>query len=860
MASADGPGDRCQTNADRREALSGVPAQEDSNKVPPRSGAPALAVWANWLAGVAVRYSPLLLLIALAVRPLADVDYWWQIATGRWIVEHGISPVDVFTSSRAGSPRIESSWLYCVGAYLLQSWIGPSGVILVKTAILAATFGAAGLLWRRGHDSLLGTIALSLAVYASHMRFAVRPELITMAALVALLLTLDSSRLRRRAQAGWMLLIQIIWVNSHSMFLLGPAVVACWAVEPLLGARGDASHRDRARDTRDRALVLTLCLAACVVNPYGLDALSVPFHQLATLLRANSLTTGLVIGGMAAGTALLIFTPAEVSASRRRRLTLLIAAAIGIGVVSTLLLTSARAAAALRNVVERIATPDGQYILELRSPFDPLVAGSHTVAGAALVLLTMITIPLARARPRFHQVMLFAATVALALLAVRNLALLSLCAAFIVARSRGLIGFGVLTRWSIFDKGLVAARVGLACVCVGLAWAAQTNRLYRIERWALESGLGVSPDEDYSRTAEFLESLGIRDGFFNTHGAGSFLLERGFTVFVDSRAAAGVLEEVAQVTASDRFDSIDRMISRYTLKAFVVETRYLGLIGRLAAHPNWRLVHADANAVVFLPHTEAPHVDRLRLDDKWLQSVRTQLTPPRSPNQLGYFGRLGSPRAHYRVAWLCMMAGAYGHACDLLEDALIIDPAGFPYFDALAYANAASARLHRAAEIYEIAIRRAPDHARLRMDAARVALGLEDLQAAERHAQRGLELTRRSPESRFVMGSVLLKQRRDAEAVPHLEAAARQVPDAPVYHANLATAYLAVGRIQDAAVRLERAAELDPSDAVVRRDACRVLAMLGQYQQAARWLSEAEKLDPAHPELEELTALLTTRP
>jgi Tfp pilus assembly protein PilF len=810
----------------------------------------------------AARIAPLLLVAALAVRPLGDVDFWWQNATGRWILQHGISPIEVFTTSRGGTPRIESSWLYCVVLYLLNGFVGATGLVLLKTTALIGIFGAIGPLWTRGRIGLIGPLALSLAIYSSHMRFVVRPELVTMGAFVVFLLLLDNQRLALWRRAVVLVVVQLVWVNTHSLFLLGPGMVACWAFEPFVAlAAPFEAGRHRLRRAGQRMAVLLIVVVASLVNPYGWTAFSVPMHQLATLVQSN--LTGVAI---ASGVMGLVFWTLGIASGRLARAGrpsrhLLIGAGllVGLAAVVAFWFVSAQAGAIVREVTERISTPDGKYILELRSPLDPLVRGSHTLAGAVLALIAVLCVAFAPNRPRPHQVVLLAATIALTLLAVRNIALLSVCAGFIVWRGVRPTAPSPAPTLRTLRVLIGPLQLVLAATCLLLAWGAQTNRLYSAERWTLESGLGVSPDEDYSGAADFLESVGVRSDIFNTHGVGSFLLDRGLMVFVDSRAAAGVLDDVARVVGSDQLAAIDWVSEQYPIRAFVVEPRFLGLIGRLAAHPKWRLCYADPNTMVFLADDEAPLIDRLHMDDAWMRSMQTMLPDPQSPVETGVFGRLSSPHRFSRLAWVCMMAGAYGHARDLLEDAHRVDPSGFEHYDALAYANAASARLERAAELYEIAIRREPTRARLRMDAARAYLGLGELEQAEHHARAALAGIGAGPEGRFVLGTILLRQRRDSEAVAMLERAVRDAPNAPLYHSNLATAYIATDRVEEAAEQLLRAAALAPADAVFRRDACRVLASLKRYDEAERCLVEAERLDPGHPDLDELYALVMFR-
>ncbi|NNK49055.1 MAG: hypothetical protein HKP01_09305, partial [Gemmatimonadetes bacterium] len=60
-----------------------------------------------WLAaGLAV------VLIRALAWPIVPSDFWWQLAYGRWIVEHGSIPlVDHFSYTRAGEAYFDQPWL-----------------------------------------------------------------------------------------------------------------------------------------------------------------------------------------------------------------------------------------------------------------------------------------------------------------------------------------------------------------------------------------------------------------------------------------------------------------------------------------------------------------------------------------------------------------------------------------------------------------------------------------------------------------------------------------------------------------------------------------------------------------------------
>jgi len=208
----------------------------------------------------------LLLAACFAWRTETSHDFGYHVATGEWILAHHAWPrVDTFTWTRAGAPYIDMHGLFQI-ALAVAARAGAAGVGAVR---LACALGATLLVWTaaraRGVRSpaLLG-LGLGVALCAWELRFMARPELATHVCLAALL-----ALLARHAAGGgqrWLwaaVPLQLVWTWSHALSLLGPAVLALYAMASLLAPRG------RARDATPW-LVLGAATLALVLNPYGL--------------------------------------------------------------------------------------------------------------------------------------------------------------------------------------------------------------------------------------------------------------------------------------------------------------------------------------------------------------------------------------------------------------------------------------------------------------------------------------------------------------------------------------------------------------------------------------------------------------
>ena len=172
-------------------------------------------------------------------------------------------------------------WLYCVGAFLIFKYLGLNYLILAKTLVLLG-IGAVLLRLRRGASLWVPAAGIALFALMAHQRFLVRPEILTFAFLALLLERLDAegSALSRRSIA-LIAGMQLVWANSHSTFLVGPAVL--WIFAAADGGRlmlEGCSLREATGRLRALVTAAAIATAACLVNPYFLDGFLFPIRLL----------------------------------------------------------------------------------------------------------------------------------------------------------------------------------------------------------------------------------------------------------------------------------------------------------------------------------------------------------------------------------------------------------------------------------------------------------------------------------------------------------------------------------------------------------------------------------------------------
>jgi hypothetical protein len=156
----------------------------------------------------------LFLALALAsIGPVRNYDFFWHLATGRWIVEHRALPLtDPFTTASDRTPWINGEWLFEVVLYGFERAAGVTGLTWIRALFIAALFAAIFVFAER--DLLLTALAWAGAMATLDLR----PSSVA-AFFVAIAIALARSN-------KWLLytLLIVVWINVHPSAIIAPAI------------------------------------------------------------------------------------------------------------------------------------------------------------------------------------------------------------------------------------------------------------------------------------------------------------------------------------------------------------------------------------------------------------------------------------------------------------------------------------------------------------------------------------------------------------------------------------------------------------------------------------------------------------
>lgn len=173
------------------------------------------------------------------LRPLADLDLWWNIRLGEVMVQtRSLAPSDVFSYTRFGTDWPWKDWGTALLLYSTWTVGGLTALVLLKASML---LGTAALQWRmlRNERALpLPSVVLGVAVCmsAASFRFTERGATVSLV-LVAVLLWLVDRHRAGKSGLLWSVPLIVLNANMHRGVLLLPVILGALAVVELFEAK-----------------------------------------------------------------------------------------------------------------------------------------------------------------------------------------------------------------------------------------------------------------------------------------------------------------------------------------------------------------------------------------------------------------------------------------------------------------------------------------------------------------------------------------------------------------------------------------------------------------------------------------------
>ena len=241
--------------------------------------------------GLAAFLFAILFVGAISWFKLGSIDLGYHIAYGRHFLDTGrIVEVDPFIYPEVARPFVNANWGSQVLIALAERVGSSAGLIALRSLLLAVVFVCIATIVRRATRGPHWIAwAMMLAAIAGYERFTLRPELFSYAVMMVQL-TILLRGLRTRRDWIWLGLLQLVWVNLHSYFLVGIMLTGCFLTASVLQfqmRRSGPDLEERKKSLRLLAGALAIQCAACFVNPWLHRGAVFPFATLGYLKSAS---------------------------------------------------------------------------------------------------------------------------------------------------------------------------------------------------------------------------------------------------------------------------------------------------------------------------------------------------------------------------------------------------------------------------------------------------------------------------------------------------------------------------------------------------------------------------------------------
>ena len=190
------------------------------------------------------------------LRTIGDTDAGWQLAMGRYVVQHHTVPTNDVLSYTVR----DQQWIYppfggvaLYGVFAAAGWVGLSWLCAVVSGVVA---------WIAVRRGSLATFAIAMiAVPLLADRATPRADLFTLLFLPIFLLVLLRARMAAEPKLWPLPLIMLLWVNCHPGFIFGLALLGWYVAAELV--------EGRYRIVRAQWRWLALTLLSTCINPWG---------------------------------------------------------------------------------------------------------------------------------------------------------------------------------------------------------------------------------------------------------------------------------------------------------------------------------------------------------------------------------------------------------------------------------------------------------------------------------------------------------------------------------------------------------------------------------------------------------------
>jgi len=216
------------------------------------------------------------LLVISQINTVVDSDLWCHFKTGEYILKNFTVPrADIFSYTLGNRAWIDHEWLSQVIFYFIFDRFGWAGINILKALVISLCFLILLFFIISRHRKIIYAVFfILLSTLAFGYRSFARPEIFSYLLLCLFFYTLENEK-----RLYVLPLFQILWVNMHGYFILGPIFIFLYCMGELVSGNIIKAKK--------LGMLLGLTCLTCFVNPYFYKGAFYPIGILAGIFSGQ---------------------------------------------------------------------------------------------------------------------------------------------------------------------------------------------------------------------------------------------------------------------------------------------------------------------------------------------------------------------------------------------------------------------------------------------------------------------------------------------------------------------------------------------------------------------------------------------
>lgn len=223
-----------------------------------------------------------ILIFVLSLQKNYGLDVGFHLQSAKWMLEnHCIITQDVFTYTSFGNNYYDLQWLYQLFLFGVYKLGKDELLVIVNALLISFSFSIA---WFRCKKEAITAIRLELflllvIIGSQALMFEVRPHVFSWLFLSIILLILSDYKTGKGKRLYFIPVIMLLWVNIHSLSILGLVVIGIYLV---------GGYLEEKKWDKQLLKIAAVAFACFLINPYFFEGFLFPFKQFNLISADNT--------------------------------------------------------------------------------------------------------------------------------------------------------------------------------------------------------------------------------------------------------------------------------------------------------------------------------------------------------------------------------------------------------------------------------------------------------------------------------------------------------------------------------------------------------------------------------------------